>query len=640
MTTVLTQTALSESDLRQALGLSVDLLSYNPFGAANISTTAARDAEHVAQQLANITRALTGLGQGAGLDARPAFDIASSALNTVLVQHVAQNPNTQMDLWGDATIGAVLTAYRAGLKAAGHSTSVFDAMREEMASAIDIVNQRILAVGNLTSTEARAVFGLPSDLYAQVKAAAIAIENGQANPGLSLDTWAGVTQQLTHNGYTAPTPTPETPAGPAPVLTIIATSEITVQSDIDATLEVTGGGVLGNLVGGIATTLTQQAAITTGTLIARANGQTSAATSQTFTIGTNGNDPLDSTGEGIRVDFVIGGQGNDTISTGGGNDHILGGDGNDIIDGGAGSDYIRAGAGDDIVIADDNDAVVVMGGTGTDTLRIAQNFAPNVIGSHDEFEAAEITVAGLIVDLTSVNLVSNLAGLNIDASGVTTSTITGTTFADTITGGAGADTLTGGLGADTFTLVNVANVKATADNILDFTSTDNIAIQATAAGEFGTLHDSDGDAFAGAATGVVSTVNIAGGKAELATTDANVIAINADVTNLATGYANIGALQTAVAGAAITEVGNAAFADGDELVIAWLNTTDNAYEVGIITIVGGDGFDGADETYEKLLEVDVVGTLTLSEVAASIDFIAYPNSLNTKTNTARQRLSF
>ncbi|UOD50376.1 hypothetical protein [Orrella daihaiensis] len=189
----------------------------------------------------------------------------------------------------------------------------------------------------------------------------------------------------------------------------------------------------------------------------------------------------------------------------------------------------------------------------------------------------------------------------------------------TITGGAGADVLIGGDGADTFILANVANVKATADNILDFTTSDNIAIQAF--GEF-SLHQANGDAFFGTFAGVVSTVNIADGAANLATKNANVIAIHANTADLAVGYENIGALQTAVDGAAITEIDGGSFADGDELLIVWFNTTDNAYELGIITVEGGNGFDGADETYEKLLEVDVVGTLTLAEVAASIDFIS------------------
>ena len=103
-------------------------------------------------------------------------------------------------------------------------------------------------------------------------------------------------------------------------------------------------------------------------------------------------------------------------------------------------------------------------------------------------------------------------------------------------------------------------------------------------------------------------MNIAGGAADLATTDANV-SINANTADLTVGYADIGALQDAVDNAAITEVGSAAFATGDELVIVWYNTTDEAYEIGIITIVG-NAFDGDDETYEKLMSVNKVGTLT------------------------------
>ena len=54
MTTVLAQTTLTETELRQALGLSVDLLHYNPFDQGHINTAEARNAEHVAQQLAHL----------------------------------------------------------------------------------------------------------------------------------------------------------------------------------------------------------------------------------------------------------------------------------------------------------------------------------------------------------------------------------------------------------------------------------------------------------------------------------------------------------------------------------------------------------------------------------------------------------
>ena len=75
-------------------------------------------------------------------------------------------------------------------------------------------------------------------------------------------------------------------------------------------------------------------------------------------------------------------------------------------------------------------------------------------------------------------------------------------------------------------------------------------------------------------------------------------------------------------GAAITEEGTSlAFADSDELLIVWYNTTDDAYEVGIMEIAGANGFDGADEIYESLLQIDETYT-TLADVADSINYIA------------------
>ena len=43
------------------------------------------------------------------------------------------------------------------------------------------------------------------------------------------------------------------------------------------------------------------------------------------------------------------------------------------------------------------------------------------------------------------------------------------------------------------------------------------------------------------------------------------------------------------------------------MLIVWHNTTASAYEVGIMTIAGGDGINGGDETYEGLLQVDTTG---------------------------------
>lgn len=473
MTTVLAQTGLSESELRQALGLSIDLLRDNPFDAAQISTAAARDAEHVSQQLANITRALTGLGEGAGLEVRPAFDIAATALNTVLVQHVAENSNSQIDLWGDATIGAIMTAYRAGLAAAGQSTTVFDALRAETDGAIDLINQRILAVGSLTSVEARAVFGLPSDLYTQIKAAATAIAQGQANPGLALDTWAGLGQQLTENGFV---PATVTPVAPVPVFTV--NDNLTVQSDIDATLEMTGGGVLGNLLAGQAFTLSQQGAAATGTLFARANGQSSAVSAQTFTLGTAGNDIIDASGAGTRVDY------------------ILGGDGDDAIVSGDGADLISAGDGNDTITADEND--VIRGGNGTDTLRVFANFTATQVQQVNTIEVVNLEADGLTFSLGTLQFIDAI----ISGFAAGSSTIVGSNGNETINGGAGNDTLDGGGGDD------ILDGKGGNDNYASGTGNDTFLVTGGIANVIGAVDTGDIiRVSAGAAVDITTTQN-------------------------------------------------------------------------------------------------------------------------------------
>ncbi|MCA9204608.1 MAG: peptidoglycan DD-metalloendopeptidase family protein, partial [Planctomycetales bacterium] len=63
--------------------------------------------------------------------------------------------------------------------------------------------------------------------------------------------------------------------------------------------------------------------------------------------------------------FVIGGSGNDTLTTGNGNDGLFGGAGNDTLNGGAGVDILDGGAGDDTFNNVGLDETVA-GGSGTD----------------------------------------------------------------------------------------------------------------------------------------------------------------------------------------------------------------------------------------------------------------------------------
>jgi Ca2+-binding RTX toxin-like protein len=105
-------------------------------------------------------------------------------------------------------------------------------------------------------------------------------------------------------------------------------------------------------------------------------------------LGDSAAESIDATSERDRLfggggnDTMLGRGGNDTLSGGSGDDSLLGGlgndllagdDGNDVLLGNGGRDSLFGGAGNDVVgVGPDDDGMVLDGGTGNDTLRIAQ----------------------------------------------------------------------------------------------------------------------------------------------------------------------------------------------------------------------------------------------------------------------------
>ena len=199
-------------------------------------------------------------------------------------------------------------------------------------------------------------------------------------------------------------------------------------------------------------------------------------------------------------DTYYGNGGNDLLIGHGGADHLDGGDGNDIfVIGGFGSGVqgttSKADDGNKEWIATGSAHDVIIGGAGTDTLRVTTGIGANnttngtVLLNDANFQSMEVVqVGGTVGRLnvedaalqllndhyyhranSSVSNLSNTLGNNggtisnvvIDASGVTTNglrfegnadknTFIGTTKADTFIGNGGNDVLTGGAGADKF----------------------------------------------------------------------------------------------------------------------------------------------------------------------------------------------
>lgn len=259
--------------------------------------------------------------------------------------------------------------------------------------------------------------------------------------------------------------------------------------------------------------------------------------------------------DGAR-EIVLGSDGVDYVTARLGDDVVYGYGGNDLLVGHGGADYLDGGEGDDIFLitgfgsgvqgttskADDGNPEwiatgdkhdVIIGGEGTDTLRITTGIGANtktagtIVLNDANFQEMEVvqvggTVGRLNVENAALQLLndhyyfnargtvsdlSNSLGNNggtinnvvVDASGVTTNglifegngntqTFIGTTQDDRFIGNGGNDTLTGGAGADTFvfgkvmtqvvtgpsdevqTYVNTAFDLTGVDTITDFTS--------------------------------------------------------------------------------------------------------------------------------------------------------------------------
>ncbi len=161
------------------------------------------------------------------------------------------------------------------------------------------------------------------------------------------------------------------------------------------------------------------------------------------------------------IDFVDGGAGDDTITTGDDADTIFGGTGNDTIDGGIDADTIDGGEGDDRIVGGEG-SDIIDGGAGDDT--IYAGIDPD-LGLPDNLDIPDA------IDLVPNNGMDVVNGgdgndtifgaddddvLNGDAGddfidgGIDDDTITGGTGDDTLVGGEGADDISGGDDADTF----------------------------------------------------------------------------------------------------------------------------------------------------------------------------------------------
>jgi Ca2+-binding RTX toxin-like protein len=166
----------------------------------------------------------------------------------------------------------------------------------------------------------------------------------------------------------------------------------------------------------------------------------------------NGGDGKDRLTGGAGNDVMVGGAGDDTLLGGAGNDSLSAGAGNDQLNGESGVDTVLGEAGNDIILAGGTEAVtggrdIMDAGSGTDLL--------DVVGGSLTLEAFGRTGSGA-VGFETINgkgaVILGTASANVlDFSGVSlqrVASIQGLGGDDVIVGGAGSDTIFGGAGND------------------------------------------------------------------------------------------------------------------------------------------------------------------------------------------------
>jgi len=211
-----------------------------------------------------------------------------------------------------------------------------------------------------------------------------------------------------------------------------------------------------------------------------------------YIVGTDGNDSLTGT---IGHDAIHGGKGDDYLGGGHGNDLLFGEDGNDTLSGGAGSDLLDGGIGNDCLLgaggADQNvggagfDTVTYAASTAGVTVNFAFGYGQGGYAEGDTYSGIERIIGSSHND----TLISDTSvGVRFEA-GAGNDGVRGGSGLDNVDGGIGDDWLEGGLGIDVLTTAAggdtiVFNLGDGPDLVTDFQpGVDRIALR-TGGGNF------------------------------------------------------------------------------------------------------------------------------------------------------------
>ncbi|HTL31399.1 MAG TPA: hypothetical protein VL282_19350, partial [Tepidisphaeraceae bacterium] len=189
-----------------------------------------------------------------------------------------------------------------------------------------------------------------------------------------------------------------------------------------------------------------------------------AATTTQLTFNLGGGADFLTTGPGVNVNMlVIGGDGNDTITTGSGSDAVFGGDGADVVHGGDGPDLILGGLGRDTLFGE-TDRDLLIGGVDKDVLDGGTN-EDILIGGTTAYDNNGAALNGILTEWTQLTPNSTRIDNIRNGGGINGTFVLKVGVGATVFDDGAKDNLTGGTERDWFFRRNTGTTDSILDNI-------------------------------------------------------------------------------------------------------------------------------------------------------------------------------
>ena len=176
-TTLMKEGNLTVEQVASVLGLpdGVDPLTFNPY-ADDVSASDALAVEKASQQIMSVVNAFASTAEGAGATEAAAYTAAMNSIVEVVKTKAAASDTLDLSNTADlALIKAEAITQVASIEGVtSETTTAFDALADNTATAVENVNTEIAKASDLTSDESKSIFSTTQVLADQVKAAAVA----------------------------------------------------------------------------------------------------------------------------------------------------------------------------------------------------------------------------------------------------------------------------------------------------------------------------------------------------------------------------------------------------------------------------------------------------------------------------------